>query len=536
MAPIIANINIKFYDESQSTNPVGSLIKACMKTLRLILGDQLTHSLPILEDLGAEDHVLMMEVYDEAAYVPHHPKKIAFLFSAMRHFSKELTDRGIKVHYIRLDSEESRSSFSETLEGFLEKESFNQVLVTEPGEWRVLEEFQKLEDSLEIPLKILPDTRFFCSIPDFKKWAKGKKSLLMENFYRLQRKEQGILLEENGKPAGGEWNYDKENRKAIKGAIKLPRPMHFKHDQITEEVLDLVRDRFSQNFGSLDHFWFAVTHTQAKRALSHFIEYALPQFGDFQDAMKKGEYYLFHSALSQYLNCGLLTPREICHAVEEAYSDGKVPINSAEGYIRQVLGWREFIRGIYWTFMPKYKSLNALGAKRPLPNLYWGGETKMQCMQHVVKQTEEEAHSHHIQRLMITGNFALIAGLDPAEVCEWYLAVYADAYEWVELPNTLGMALFADGGIVGTKPYAASGAYINRMSNFCKTCEYNVKDKTGEKACPFNYLYWDFLMRHESKFRQNNRMKMILTHLDRMTGEDKKTIQKQASAFLRSLY
>lgn len=506
-----------------------------MKSLRLILGDQLTHSLPILSDFKEGDQVLMMEVYDETSYVPHHPKKIAFLFSAMRHFYEELLERGIEAHYIKLSSSESKDSFGETLRNYLDKHAFDEIQVTEPGEWRVLEEFQTLKDSLEIPLKVLPDIRFFCLIEDFKEWVKGKKSLLMENFYRLQRKQYGILLEEDGEPTGGQWNFDKENRKAIKGDIKMPRPMHFKHDKVTEEVLGLVSERFSNNFGSLDGFWFAVTHTQAERALNHFIEYALPQFGDYQDAMKEGEYYLFHSALSQYLNCGLLTPREICQAVEEAYNEGKVPINSAEGYIRQVLGWREFIRGIYWTYMPKYGRLNALGAKRPLPKLYWGGDTKMQCMKCVVKQTEEEAHSHHIQRLMVTGNFALIAGLDPTEVCEWYLAVYADAYEWVELPNTLGMALFADGGIVGTKPYAASGSYINRMSDFCKTCEYHVKEKIGGKACPFNYLYWDFLMRHESRFRKNNRMKMILSHLDRMDPSDKKAIKQQTQKFLDSL-
>lgn len=506
-----------------------------MKTLRLILGDQLSHSLPILEEMEDSDCVLMMEVHDEAVYVPHHPKKIAFLFSAMRHFHHELKEKGVESYYITLDSKESCNSFVKTVECFLKKHPFDRVLVTEPGEWRVLEEFRSLGESLDIPLEILPDTRFYCSIEAFKKWAGGKKSLLMENFYRLQRKEHGVMLEDDGQPVGGQWNYDKENRKAIKGDIKLPRPMHFKPDPITEEVLDLVKKRFSRNFGSLDNFWFAVSHAQAKRALSHFIEYALPQFGDFQDAMKEGEYYLFHSALSQYLNCGLLTPREICSAVEEAYHEGRVPINSAEGYIRQVLGWREYIRGIYWTYMPKYESLNALGANRPLPKLYWGGETKMQCMKCVVKQTEEEAHSHHIQRLMITGNFALIAGLDPKEVCEWYLAVYADAYDWVELPNTLGMALFADGGIVGTKPYAASGAYINRMSNFCKSCAYQVKEKIGENACPFNFLYWDFLMRHEKKFRNNNRMKMILSHLDRMDPSEKKTISKQSKDFLENL-
>jgi len=504
--------------------------------LCLILGDQLSHNISSIDGIDPDqDGILLMEVMGEAEYVPHHPKKIAFIFSAMRHFHQELKEKGFCSHYIKLDDERSKGSFGQTLEVFLNDHSYDKIVVTEPGEWRVLEELKGLMETLGVPLEILPDTRFFCSIEEFKKWANGKKSLLMENFYRMQRKQQGILLEEDGKPEGGEWNFDKENRKAIKGNLKLPKPMRFQPDDTTEEVLQLVSERFSQNFGKLDNFWFAVTQEQARRALSHFIRYALPNFGDYQDAMKEGEYYLFHSALSQYLNCGLLNPREVCEAVEKAYMEGSVPINCAEGYIRQILGWREFIRGVYWTYMPKYSSLNALKADRPLPALYWGKETDMNCMRCVVQQTEEEAHSHHIQRLMVTGNFALLAGLDPKEVCEWYLAVYADAYEWVELPNTLGMALFADGGIVGTKPYAASGAYINRMSNFCKNCRYDVKQKVGEDACPFNYSYWAFLMRHEKRFRQNNRMKMVLSHLDKMTDEEKNSINKQFNKFMDTI-
>lgn len=504
-----------------------------LKILRVILGDQLSHEISSLDGVDPDqDDILLMEVQDEATYVPHHPKKIAFIFSAMRHFHQELKDKGLSSHYIKLDDDLSKGSFSDTLKKFMKKHSYDKVIVTEPGEWRVLEELKQLGKSLDIPLEILPDQRFFCSIEDFKTWASGKKSLIMEHFYRQQRKEHGILLEEDGKPSGGEWNFDKENRKALKGNVKLSQPMRFKTDQITEEVISLVRKQFPKNFGNLDDFWFAVNREQARHALSHFVRYALPNFGDYQDAMKEGEYYLFHSLLSQYLNIGLLTPREICEAVEEAYENGEVPINCAEGYIRQILGWREFIRGIYWTYMPKYSTLNSLNADRPLPALYWGKETRMNCMKCVVRQTEEEAQSHHIQRLMVTGNFALLAGCDPKEVCEWYLAVYADAYEWVELPNTLGMALFGDGGIVGTKPYAASGAYINRMSDFCKSCSYDVKKKLGDNACPFNFLYWNFLLRHEKKFRQNNRMKMVLSHLDKMNEEEKERIVKQSSDFL----
>ncbi|MCB1118754.1 MAG: cryptochrome/photolyase family protein, partial [Chlamydiia bacterium] len=500
-----------------------------MTTLRLILGDQLTHHLPILlEGDFQNDHVLMMEVKQEASHVPHHPKKIAFIFSAMRHFAEELKQTFQYVHYITL--EQSQTTFTETLKAFLHQKSFDTIFVTEPSEYRVKEELQKL------PVTFLPDNRFYCRPEQFQEWADGKKTLTMEFFYRMLRKQYTILMTEDGEPEGKQWNFDKENRKALPQDIEIPAPMHFTPDVITTDVLALVKKHFSNHFGSLESFWFAVTHTQAKKALTHFVKHALRYFGDYQDAMQQGEYYLFHSALSQYLNCGLLTPKEICEAVEEAYRKGEVPINCAEGYIRQILGWREFIRGIYWAFMPTYAEKNFLQAKHPLPKLYWGGETDMNCLKCVVKQTEEEATSHHIQRLMVTGNFALIAGIDPKEVCEWYLAVYADAFEWVELPNTLGMALYGDGGIVGTKPYAASGAYINRMSNYCKSCRYTLKAKSGPDACPFNVFYWDFLLRHETLFKSNPRMKFALNNLKHLSHCEKGEIHQTAKNLSNKLF
>jgi len=504
-----------------------------MKTLRVILTDQLSHSIATLEKIDPKkDRILMMEAKDELTNVPHHPKKIAFLLSAMRHFSKELQKKGYAVDYIKWTDKESLGSLSKTLEGYLKDHSFDEVLAVQPAEWRILQDLKSVKGA---PITILEDNRFFCSMERFRKWAGGKKTLLMEHFYRMLRKEEDILLDQSGDPEGGEWNFDKENRKPLKDKVDPPRPMQFTPDKITKETIKEVQNHFSDHFGTINTFWFGVTASEARRALAHFIRTALPKFGDYQDAMVDGEPFLFHSILSQYLNAGLLLPREVCEAVEKAYREEGVPVNCAEGFLRQVLGWREYVRGVYWTRMPKYAELNALKAERPLPKLYWGGETEMNCMRQVVKQTEEEAHSHHIQRLMVTGNFALIAGLDPKEVCEWYLSVYADAYDWVELPNTLGMALFGDGGILGTKPYAASGSYINRMSNFCKGCKFTVKKRTGEDACPFNFLYWDFLMRHEKRFRKNQRMKMVLSHIDKMEEKEKKEIKEQAKTFLEGL-
>jgi deoxyribodipyrimidine photolyase-related protein len=506
-----------------------------LATLRVILGDQLSRSLSALDDADREaDTILMMEVAEEGTYVPHHPKKIIFILSAMRHFAAELEADGHRVEYVRLDSDASRGGFTETLAAFVRGRDFDRIVVTEPGEYRVRAAIEGWEEATGLTVECREDDRFFVSRQAFADWAGGRKQLLLEHFYRAQRKRTGILMD-GREPAGGRWNFDADNRKPIPAGLDFPGPLRFEPDEITRRVIRLVRQRFPDHFGEPEPFWFAVTAAQAEQAFAHFLEHALPRFGDYQDAMRRGEPFLFHSVVSPYLNAGLLDPRRLCEAAEQAWRDGQAPINAVEGFVRQILGWREFVRGIYWHFMPEYAERNFLGADRPLPAAYWGGETDLDCLREVVRQTREEAYSHHIQRLMITGNFALLAGIAPRAVHEWYLAVYADAYEWVEMPNTLGMATFADGGIVGTKPYAGGGAYINRMSDFCEGCRYDVKTGEGENACPFNYLYWDFLLRHRERLKDNRRLALPLSQLNKFSEEKRRRIRRDARRFLDRL-
>jgi deoxyribodipyrimidine photolyase-related protein len=391
------------------------------------------------------------------------------------------------------------------------------------------------EKSLAVDLEIRTDDRFLCSIEEFKKWAGIKKELRMEYFYRNMRKKYNILMEPDGQPTGGLWNYDKDNRQSPSSNIIPIKRISHKKSEILKNVLELVRNNFNDHFGDLDPFYYAITQDQALIELNHFIDKILPYFGDYQDAMLKGNAYLYHSLLSSYINIGLLLPLEVCQKAEAAYRKGKISINSAEGFIRQILGWREFIRGVYWLKMPGYADLNTLNSKNPLPNFYWGEKTHMMCVSEAVSHTKIHAYSHHIQRLMVTGNFALLAGLDVKEVQEWYLAVYSDAYEWVEMPNTLGMALFGDGGIVASKPYAASGQYINKMSNFCKQCYYDVKDMTGSKACPFNALYWNFLQHHRESFAKNPRLSFIYATWDKFETSKKNAITSKASNILKKM-
>lgn len=507
-----------------------------MAILRLILADQLSDSISSLQCLDhANDTVMFCEVMEETTYVPHHPKKIAFLFSAMRHFAAALQAQGIRVRYVSLNDSKNTGSFNGEVKRALQELKPSQIVVTEPGEYRVLEMMREWQTSLGVPVEIKPDLRFLATHAEFAEWAKGKKQLRMEFFYREMRKKFSILMEPDGKPTGGEWNYDKDNRKPPKSGMTSPPRISHKKSSITNEVLALVNERFSHHFGRLEPFHYAVTRAQAWMELEHFMTYLLPNFGDYQDAMVAGEPYLYHSLISSYLNAGLLLPLEICERAEAAYRAGKAPLNAVEGFIRQILGWREYIRGIYWHLMPEYGERNTLNATRPLPEFYWGAETQMFCVAESVRHTRDHAYSHHIQRLMITGNFALLAGLDVKAVQEWYLAVYSDAYEWVEMPNTLGMALFGDGGVVASKPYAASGKYIHRMSNYCKNCHYDPDEMTGEKACPLNALYWDFLVRHENKFRGNQRMPYVFSTWDKFAPEKQQAIRTQAALSLRKM-
>lgn len=504
-----------------------------MPTLRVVLGDQLSPSLSCLAGAQPGDLVLMCEVGQEARYVHHHKKKLAFVFSAMRHFAVELEGLGHDVRYVRLDDPGNTGSLTGEVERALGSGDFDQVVITEPGEWRVLQLLHNWQDRFDVPVAIRDDDRFFATLERFERWAAGKKQLRMEFFYREMRRETGYLMD-GDKPVGGQWNFDKENRKKMPASVKVPARAQFAPDALTQDVLAMVEARFGNHFGDLLPFSMPVTRMAAQAALAHFISDCLPQFGDYQDAMVEGEAFLFHSLLSAAMNIGLLLPADVCDAVQAAYERGDVPLNAAEGFIRQVLGWREYVRGLYWLKMPGYKELNALSANRPLPDFYWTGETDMACLADAIGTTRKHAYAHHIQRLMLTGNFALLAGIHPDAVNDWYMVVYADAYEWVELPNTHGMAIYADGGIMASKPYAASGAYIDKMSNHCKGCRYKVKEKTGPDACPFNYLYWDFLIRNRESLKGNHRMGIIYRTLDKMDDTKIATIQNDSEKFLKT--
>ena len=503
-----------------------------VRNLILVLGDQLS---PEMSSLVAgdprQDRVVMAELNDEATYVRHHKKKIAFIFSVMRHFADELRAMGWTVDYTRLDAPENPGSFSTLIADAVARLRPRRVVVTEPGEWRVARMIENWRASLSVPVDILPDDRFVCTRDAFRRWASGRKQLRMEYFYRDMRRRTGLLMEGDD-PVGGKWNFDAENRKPADVDLFMPRRRVCAPDEITRAALDLVADRFADHFGDLEPFWFAVTRADAEAAFEDFVANALPRFGDYQDAMLTGEAFLYHAVISQYLNCGLLDPVRICKRVEEAYRAGRAPLNAAEGFIRQIIGWREYVRGIYWLKMPGYEDSNFLGHTRALPDFYWTARTDMACVRAAVTQTREHAYAHHIQRLMVTGNFALLAGVDPRQLHEWYLSVYADAYEWVELPNTVGMSQFADGGLLASKPYAASGAYINRMSNYCGSCRFDVKQRVGPQACPFNALYWDFIARHRDKIGGNPRMAQMIRVYDKFTRAEQGRIAESAAAFL----
>jgi len=496
-----------------------------------VLGDQLSCSLPpLVEGDPAQDHMVMMEVGAEAKSAPHHPQKIALIFSAMRHFAEEARAKGWSLTYVTYAP---KSSFEAELRQAIEALSPKEIHVTRASEWRVYEAQQRWQDRFGLPVHIHEDTRFFASLETFADWASDRKEWRMEYFYRLLRRHTGILMQ-GDQPVGDQWNFDKDNRKALPKDLAAPLRPRFEIDAITQEVLELVRQEFADNFGDLERFNWPVTRAQALVALNQFIAECLPLFGDFQDAMRLGAYReddtLFHSLIAPALNLGLLEAREVCDAAEAAYHKGQAPLNAVEGFIRQILGWREYVRGLYWHMGPDYGQLNALEAHADLPASFWGAPTQMTCVREAVRSTRENAYAHHIQRLMVTGNFALLLGTEPAQVNEWYLSVYADAFEWVQLPNTHGMALFADGGRLASKPYAASGAYINRMSDYCKSCAYKVKQTLEDTACPLNALYWDFLARHEEAFSKNQRMGLALNNWRRKSSEDQAAIRAKAEA------
>ncbi|MEO1168082.1 MAG: cryptochrome/photolyase family protein [Pseudomonadota bacterium] len=500
-----------------------------------ILGDQLSRDLASLNGVEpAHAVLLMMEVDEETTYVRHHKAKIAFILSAMRHHAEDMRDRGWTVDYVKLDDPDNSGRFSGEIARAIERHDPASVRVTEPGEWRVRAVMDEWEDKFGIPVEICPDTRFLCDHAEFENWAEGRKQLRMEYFYREMRRKTGLLMDGDA-PEGGKWNYDQDNRKPADPDLFMPKPIAFRPDETTKEVLDMVAERFADHPGSLDNFRFAVTHEEALRARRYFLDACLARFGDYQDAMLTGEPFLYHSLLSPYLNIGLLDPLDLCREAAKKYEEGEAPLNAVEGFIRQIIGWREYVRGIYWREGPGYADRNFLGAERDLPGFYYLGETDMHCLSQAIQQTLDHAYAHHIQRLMITGTFALLAGIDPHQLHIWYLEVYADAYEWVELPNTVGMSQFADGGLLASKPYAASGNYINKMSDYCSHCRYDVKAKTGADACPFNALYWDFLARNEDKLRGSRRLAMPYRTWEKKEKGEKIALRNSARSFLESL-
>jgi len=508
-----------------------------LRNLILILGDQLSLDNPALAGIDAlQDRVLMIEAPGEATRVWNHRARIAIFLSAMRHFAGQLRGRGITVDYRDLDDRRGGDSLRGRLLAALKTARPQRLRVCEAGEYSVAADIAAACAEADVPLAALPDSHFLCSRAEFAQWAKGRKELRMEFFYREMRRRHGALMR-NGKPEGGRWNFDAENRAGFPktGPGELPTPPRFSPDAITREVLALVERRFAEHPGALQHFAWPVTREDALHALADFIRHRLPRFGLHQDAMWSDMPFGWHSLLSAALNLKLLDPREVIAAAEAAWREGAAPLESVEGFIRQILGWREFIRGVYWLDMPGLLEANHYRHDRPLPRFYWTAETDMNCMRETIGQTLRHGYAHHIQRLMVTGNFALLAGINPRAVHEWYLAVYVDAVEWAELPNTAGMALFANGGRFTSKPYIASGAYISRMSNYCAGCRYDPKQKTGPRACPFTTLYWNFLDRHEAELAANPRTVLMARNVARLDAGARAAIREAAGNILDTI-
>ena len=504
-----------------------------IRNLVVVLGDQLDQESAALEHFDKQaDLVWMAEVAGESTHVWSHKARTVLFLSAMRHFNQWLTGEGYSTEYRKLDARGNQGTIALELSAAIKKFKPEKLVVVRPGTHRLLEDLEAVAESESLKLEVREDSHFFCGIGEFAEHAQGRKQLRMEYFYREMRKKHGVLMS-RGKPIGGKWNYDADNRASFSkktGPVGIEPATYFEPDEITLEVIALVVDKFSDHPGSLDNFDWPVTPEQAIAALNDFVENRLPRFGLYQDAMWSDEPFLNHSLLAAAMNLKLLNPRTVIAAAESAYQRGQVPLAGVEGFIRQILGWREYVRGVYWHFMPEYIERNELGAKQNLPEFYWTGETEMNCLSQAIGQTLEHGYAHHIQRLMVTGLFSLLLGVHPKQIHEWYLAVYVDAVEWVELPNTLGMSQYADGGVMASKPYVATGKYIQRMSNYCKGCQYNPAESVGDSACPFTTLYWDFLQTHRERLAKNNRMVFQVKNLERKKPEELVEIQKQAKA------
>ena len=504
------------------------------KRLVLILGDQLDLKSAALKDFNVQtDEVLMVESKHEAQYVWSHQAKIALFLSAMRHFAQSLRDLNYPITYIQNTS----LSIVEALKEKIQKDNITHLICLEPGEWRLKQEIEGLAKELQLQLNMRDDDHFYCSHQEFLDWASGKKELRLEYFYRLMRKTHQILVDTDGNPEGGQWNFDQDNRKPYpkKGPGIIDDPVLFEPDAVTQEVIAYVSQTYAKHPGSLEAFRWPVTRDQALEALHYFVEYRLRNFGVYQDAMWTDTPYGWHSILSSSLNLKLLNPREVIAAVIDAWKKYSLDLSTVEGFIRQILGWREFVRGMYYLDMPKMAQDNYYEHQRALPKWYWSGKTNMACMKDAIGQTMKYGYAHHIQRLMVTGNFALLAEILPSAVCDWYLAVYVDAIEWVELPNTAGMALFANGGRFTSKPYIASGAYIKRMSNYCDSCKYKPDVRFGETACPVTTLYWNFLIKHRAQFDASPRTRLMTANLKRISDDDQKLIVQHARHVLAHL-
>jgi deoxyribodipyrimidine photolyase-related protein len=503
-----------------------------LRTLILVLGDQLDLDASAFDGFDpAQDAVWMAEVEEESTHVWSSKQRIALFLAAMRQFAQALQAAGRPLHYRRLDDPENRGSLAAELQASLAQLAPQRVVMTAPGDWRVWQALKAVVEAAGLALDVREDRHFFTTVGEFAAHAQGRKSLRLEYFYRELRQRHGVLMHE-GQPVGGQWNFDADNREAFgpAGPGALPPRASFEPDALTREVLSLVETRFTQHPGTLDSFAWPVTRDQALQALDRFIEQRLPLFGRYEDAMWPGEPWLYHSQLSAALNLKLLDAREVVQAAEAAYHAGRAPLTSVEGFIRQILGWREYVRGIYWTQMPAYLERNALDANEQLPDWYWTGDTDMACLREAITQTLRHGYAHHIQRLMVTGLFALMLGVRPQRVHEWYLSVYVDAVEWVELPNTLGMSQYGDGGLMASKPYVATGKYIQRMGGGCASCRYDPAKRTGERACPYTTLYWDFLLRHEQSLARNARMALQVKNVARLGAAERAAIQQRAAA------
>ena len=503
--------------------------------LVLVLGDQLDRQAAVFDDFDDESDALWMaENAEEASHVWCHKRRLAFFFTAMRHFRDEQRERGRVVHYHALGrrpSDDRGGNFAEILSKDVHRLHPDKLIVTHPGDLRVLRMLENTAKDLGRELEVREDRHFFVTPDEFRDWARGKKRLTMEHFYREQRRRSGLLMRRDGKPEGGEWNFDKDNRQTFgkDGPGELPSPRRFRPDETTRAVLDMVEARFPGNPGSLEGFDLPVTHEEALAALRDFVSHRLPFFGAYEDAMWSGELTLYHSRLSAVMNVKLLDPKFCLQKVVAAYTEGDAPINSVEGFVRQVLGWREFIRGVYWLSMPEYAGRNSLQCDdREVPSFFWDGETDMACVADCMTGLIRNAWAHHIPRLMVLGQFSMLLGVHPYNFHSWHMAMYVDAIDWVSLPNALGMSQHGDGGIVGTKPYCASGNYIDRMSDYCRKCRYKPKRATGEDACPFTTLYWDFLDRHHKRFVNNPRMKFQVKNLERKSEDELREIRRRA--------